>query len=232
MTSLIYQHKSGVYYKHSGTHGHPQPGRILHLTPAEQAEFRQLVTNHPNAGPLSLIVGVSTLHGPGKSVADISPVLANQDRTKSERRAIQSGKSSGGDRFITEFAAFCEAHPRFIVHSHFGLVTVVTMQSDLMAAQLVKDYLLEGDPVNGIVSDAAHGFWRERNHLLIVSSVYSPLLQCWVPSIMSFSNGASAEHYKYHFYALFESIARQALRKGVGLERHHFSGVSYPSHLL
>ncbi|KAI0683118.1 hypothetical protein BC835DRAFT_1311235 [Cytidiella melzeri] len=154
-------------------------------------------------------------------------ILANQDRLKAERRAVKTGQSSGGDRFIAEYTQFCRDYPGFIIHPHFNIAVVVSMQSEFMASQLIKDPIFSNpsDPVEGIVSDAAHGFWREKNHLLIVSSIYSPLLNCWVPGVLSFSNGATAEHYQHHFRALFKSIAQQAEKRNIELQFHHFSGV-------
>ncbi|KAI0683879.1 hypothetical protein BC835DRAFT_1294808, partial [Cytidiella melzeri] len=189
---------------------------------------------HRGSGPLALLVGVPTLYGPGQSAAEISSELANQDRLKAERRAVKTGQSSGGDRFVAEFSQFCKEHPNLTIRPHLHVATVITIQSEFMASQLIKDTLVinPSDPVEGIVSDAAHGFWQERNHLLIVSSVYSPLLHCWVPGIMSFSNGASAEHYQHHFHTLFERMADQARKRSITLEFHHFSGVSISTSLL
>lgn len=225
VTSRLYKFASGVIYKHSGTHGHARPARKLHLTPTEHEELRNLVIEHPKSGPLALLVGVSTR----PSAAKISTVLANQDRLKADRRAIKAGLSSGGDRFITEYANFCRDHPGFVISSHFGVVTVVSMQSKFMVSQLIKDDVIPGtsdlDGLSGLVSDAAHKYWLQRNHLLIISSVYSPLLKCWAPGLFSFSNGASANHYELHFIALFDSIACRAKEYNIALEMQHFSGV-------
>lgn len=83
------------------------------------------------------------------------------------------------------------------------------MQSKFMASQMVKDMPLN-EPVNGLVSDAAHSFWADRNALLIITSVCSLILRCWILALMTYSNGASAEHYKLHFLALFWSLTNQA----------------------
>ncbi|KAI0689657.1 hypothetical protein BC835DRAFT_1308245 [Cytidiella melzeri] len=183
----IHKFTSGVYYEHRGVHDHPKPARLLHLTPPEQDKLHDLISSNPKSGPLALLVGVPTLYGPGQSAAEVSSVLANQDRLKAERRAVKTGQSSGGDRFVAEFSQFCKEHPDLTIRPHLHVATVITIQSEFMASQLIKDTLVinPSDPVEGIVSDAAHGFWQERNHLLIVSSVYSPLLHCWVPGIIA-----------------------------------------------
>lgn len=61
-----------------------------------------------------------------------------------------------------------------------------------------------------MVNDAAHGWWKEQKSLLVVSSVYCPTLLCWVPGVLSYSNGASAAHFEHHFIAVFMSIAYEA----------------------
>jgi hypothetical protein len=118
--------------------------------------------------------------------------------------------STNGDDFIASFAKFTTEHPDFVLSETIGSVTVIALQSPFMASQLVREEKLDL-PINGYVNDAAHGWWKERNHLLMNTSVYSPELTCWIPGIMSFTNGlgASAEHFKWHFLALFESIAEE-----------------------
>ncbi|KAJ3804557.1 hypothetical protein F5876DRAFT_82964 [Lentinula aff. lateritia] len=61
-----------------------------------------------------------------------------------------------------------------------------------MRSRLGGGFKRHMEPVNGIVSDAAHGFWREQNSLLITSSIYEAELHCWIPVLFSYSNGASS----------------------------------------
>ncbi|KAJ7271324.1 hypothetical protein B0H12DRAFT_989783, partial [Mycena haematopus] len=160
----------------------------------ENNEFRQIVEQNPIAGPLKLLVGRPGIDGPGESVADISPVLFNAERIKYERRKILRGPRRH-DNFNKAFNQFKEKHPDFIREAQFGDVSVIVMQTPFMASKLVKA-VVEQEAVNGIVSDAAHRFWKERNSLLIVSSTFVPQhLKCWVPGIMSYANGGTAEHY-------------------------------------
>jgi hypothetical protein len=67
--------------------------------------------------------------------------------------------------------------------------------------------------VAGHVTDAAHGFWHDTKSLLICSSVYSCLMQCWTPIVITYSNGQTAEHYQCHFRVLIQSIAEDADRR-------------------
>ncbi|KAF9030656.1 hypothetical protein BJ165DRAFT_1358700 [Panaeolus papilionaceus] len=93
-----------------------------------------------------------------------------------------------------------------------------------MCSQLIKDSPLDG-PINGMVNDAAHGWWKESNSLLMVTSTYCPQLHCWVPSVMSYTNGASTEHFAQHFVAVFQSIALEVKRRKRTLVDSDFAGV-------
>ncbi|KAJ7719646.1 hypothetical protein B0H16DRAFT_1336531, partial [Mycena metata] len=191
----------------------------------DQARFEEIVTAHPKTRALGLVVGVPGIRGPGESVADISPVYLNADRVRKERDKIKQGDGQGGDGFIAEFAAFAETYTNFVVYSQLGAVTVICMQTPFMASQLLKAELITTGPVNGLVSDAAHGWWLIRTSLLIITSVYCVELCCWVPAIFSYSNDATAAHYECHFYALLESIAHQAELRKVEVTDELFAGV-------
>ncbi|KAF8069339.1 hypothetical protein FPV67DRAFT_1625517 [Lyophyllum atratum] len=162
--------------------------------------------------------------GPGDSVADISDVLLNADRVSKERQKIKKGTEVGGDGFIAAFSSFVSQHPHFVINSVLSDVTVVSVQTPFMRSQLVKEKLLEG-PINGTVNDAAHGWWKERNSLLMITSTYCPNLFCWVPGVMSYTNGASAEHFKYHFDAVLQSIAHEAEAQKIMVTDRLFAGV-------
>ncbi|PBK65063.1 hypothetical protein ARMSODRAFT_892158, partial [Armillaria solidipes] len=179
-----------------------------------ELEFRELASSQPHLKALALIVGHPTLQGPhGKSVADIATSLTNAGRVQYECNKIRksSGKkgASTDQHFLDIYSGFSQAHPDFIIRRVFREVIVISLQSAYMSSTVIKDTII-GEPVNGMVSDAAHGWWRKRTSLLIVTSTYSTILMCWVPALFSYSNGASKEHYMHHFYALFKSMAKQA----------------------
>ena len=225
--SILWSWSGGIRYQHDGFHYHPRPP-VIHPTPDEKERFAALVQQHPKAGALSLIVGAPTLEGPGESVADISPVYTNAHRVSKERQKLRRGavRFSNGDSFISAFAEFDLKHPGFLVSEVFGSVTVVSFQSPFMLSNLVHDYIQE-DRVNGLVNDAAHGWWQESNSLLMISSVYSSDLNCWVPGLLSYTNGATGHHFTHHFLALFETIAIEAERRGIEIADELFAGVSY-----
>ncbi|KAH7875731.1 uncharacterized protein C8R40DRAFT_1146714, partial [Lentinula edodes] len=155
-----------------------------------------LIDINPDTTPSQLLVGRRTLHGKRKSASDISPVYNNRDRIAKDRQKVINGaKYSGGDSFVSGFRDFHRDFPGFIVHTIFGEINMICLQSEFMRSRLGGMFKHHPEPVNGIVSDAAHGFWRERNSLLITSSIYEAELHCWVPGLFSYSDGASAEHY-------------------------------------
>ena len=180
VVSVLMTWSGGIHYANGGHHEHPRPTYLLHVSRDEEATFQSLVQGNPTTGPLGLIVGPRGLHGPGPSVADISPVYLNIDRVANDRRKLKKGTAITADNFIQEFAQFTAAHPEFVVHEQLGEITVICMQSTFMMNQAIQDHRLD-EPVNGIVSDAAHGWWRNRTSLLIISSIYSSVLRCWVP---------------------------------------------------
>ena len=130
-----------------------------------------------------------------------------------------------GDAFVTAFSDFCKKNPGFVIFSHVAEITVICFQSAFMASQLVKGGILDG-PVNGLVSDATHSFFKDRDAKLVISSIYSPDLACWVAGIFSYTNGSTAQHYKYHFAALFQSIENEARLRGIKIVDEMFAGVS------
>ncbi|KIM36003.1 hypothetical protein M413DRAFT_32045 [Hebeloma cylindrosporum] len=152
-------------------------------------------------------------------------VFVNAGRVGKERLKIKKGGLVGsGDEFISAFAKFTKEYPGFVIFSQLGAVTVICVQSPLMRTEMVKERLLDG-PVNGLVNDAAHGWWKEWTSLLVMSSSYCPDLLCWVPGVISYANGASGEHFKCHFMAVLESIAHEAGLKGHPIVDKLFTGV-------
>jgi hypothetical protein len=223
--AVLWKWSGGVRYEQNGSHDHDRPPRILHLLKSEHQKFVELVEQHPKTGPRGLVVGVPGLGGPGQSTANISPALLNIDRVAKERQKVKKEHgSTNGDDFIASFAKFTTEHADFVLLEIIGSVTVVALQSPFMASQLVREEKLDL-PINGFVNDAAHGWWKERNYLLMITSVYSPELACWIPGLMSFTNGASADHFKWHFLALFESIAEEAGWREMAINDELFAGV-------
>ena len=100
-----------------------------------------------------------------------------------------------------------------------------------MASQLVHEEKIDL-PINGFVNDAAHGWWKEWNHLLMITSVYSPELVCWILGLMSFTNGANADHFRWHFLVLFKSIAEEAAWQEMPINDELFAGIDHIIYFL
>ena len=222
--STLWTWSGGVHYDNGGIHTHDRPTHILHLLPHENFQFETIVKSHPKAGLLALIVGVPSIDGPGESVADISDVLLNAHRVSKEKQKTKKGTGLTGAAFLAKFAQFSRDHPGFVVHTQIGEITVISLQSPFMVSQLVKDGIVDG-PVNGTVNDAAHGWWKGRTSLLMITSAYSTDLLCWVPGLFSYTDGASAQHFKYHFIGLFQSIAAEAESRRISVTDYLFTGV-------
>ncbi|KAJ7315212.1 hypothetical protein DFH08DRAFT_620664, partial [Mycena albidolilacea] len=184
-------------------------GGELRLVPCEGHVVSKIYTfrhgvHYVNAGPSQLLFG-------DRSVTKISPLLFNKDRLAYERtRILKPTRVFKDNHFLEQIAAFENRHPHFAPRVYIeGKVTVIVLQSPFMRRVLLKD-TVEDDAVNGIVSDASHGFFKQRNELLMVSSVFEPKnLQCWVPAMMSYFNGSTVDHYRIHFFHLLRSIAEE-----------------------
>jgi hypothetical protein len=168
------------------------------------------------------------LHAPARTFTYMhSPITyVHTDCIRVRKYTVRLLGLMSGDSFIESFAKISREHPGFIIFSQIGMVTVISVQSAFMLSQLVKDRVLDG-PINGVVNDAAHGWWRERNSLLIVTSTYSPDIFCWVPGVLSYTNGASADHFMYHFLGIFQSMATEAERRNIPVIDLLFAGVSH-----
>lgn len=226
--SILWTWSEGIHFRNEGFHSHDRPPRLLHLSNDEKDKFRALVNQYPKTGPLGLIVGVPGIDGPGQSVADISDALLNADRVSKERLKIKNipgGKGGNADSFVTSFSQFDDEHPNFVRLSVLGKVSVISMQTPFMASQLIHGDI-DDSPINGLVNDAAHGWWQSKNCLLMITSIYCLVLHCWVPVLFSYTNGASTTHFKHHFLTLFQSIAMQAESQMIAVTDRLFAGVS------
>lgn len=226
----MFRFKHGLRFVHENFHNHERPTYILHLTRPERTRFEEIIKQHPSSGPIQHLVGVRTLDGRGPSISEISPVLNNPDRLAYERNKVKdqyrAALPSGFTIDINNFHAFSKANPGFIVSAVLSPVVVISMQSHVLLSDLVTESKIEHDQVNGMLTDAAHGFWKETNHLLIVSSSYSQTLRRWLPALISYSNGASAEHYAVHFAGVFKTLAQELIRQGLDTsDDAHFCNV-------
>ncbi|KAJ7131338.1 hypothetical protein C8R44DRAFT_561197, partial [Mycena epipterygia] len=173
--------RDGAHFRHSGYHHHER-----------------------------LLAGRPAVDGPGPSVADISSVLLNPHRIQYERRKILNPNNKVCCRFLPKLERFKEKHPDWTVGIHWqDHINVIVLQSPWQCRMGLKDQI-KSEAVNGIVSDACHDYFTAHNHLLFLSSTFDPRhLKSWVPILMTYSNGATAVHYRIHFLYLFRGLAKR-----------------------
>lgn len=225
VVTSIYRWSGGWYYVNGGTHKHEKPHRRS-MTIQEHTKLTKIIEEHPTATTAQLRVGLPQLHGTGPPISNISEVLHNGDRVTYERRKVlATGPFRGGDDTMAALDEFGKEYPGFIKYSSL-VPPLIVMQSDFMMAQALNVLLEKEEPINGFVADAAHKFWRSRA-LLVITSCYSATLLRWVPVVITFSTGGTAEHFKEHFLVLFRGMARELRARGLKLLDSHCRCVSH-----
>lgn len=202
---VINKWKGFASFQHFGEHTHDPP-TPKHTPDERRSDLHHVFQHHPTAGPVELLHGARGATGPGQAVADIHVRYGNIDTIKAEKRAWKATLPlRGGDDFILAFSTFTKENPYFVHNPVFGDVTVIPMQSHFMQSQAVKHTHTE-DAVYGMCSDAAHGFFADRNAVLMCTIKYCTEMSCWTPLLFAYSNGQSTEHWKHYFLTLFRNM--------------------------
>ena len=80
---------------------------------------------------------------------------------------------------------------------------VICLQSPFMVTLPLFDQNDATDPkevenelpaTSGLITDAAHGFWKTKKSLLMVTSCYLKTLLAWIPILIAYSNGQTKDH--------------------------------------
>lgn len=233
--ATLYKFRHGLHYEHKGVHNHQPPTHVLHLLRNQQWEFRQIVEANPTVGALSFVMGAPNR----PPVGNIAAPLENVDRVRKEQQKLRQeglATDSSGQSFLGQLRHFQTEHPHLIRHLEIAAgKAMICLQNETMrkialldidvADLRARDPDLDGPFALGLVSDAAHGFWNDRNAILIFTSAYSQRLGCWVPVLISYSDGQSADHYQCHFSNLFESLAEYADSEGIPVTKELFAMV-------
>lgn len=225
--SRIYEWRDFVIYTNGGVHQHRPPVRRF-LSQDEILAARDMIHAHPDAAPSQLITGLPTLTGEPNSIVDIAPALANKGRLSHFRRLVKlsAPSATGGDRFLQSWETFVSQHGDIIKDMVFGEYTMVTIQTEWMARQALNEVDLKTEARNnGFVSDAAHKYF-DSGALLLITSVYCPELQTWVPILVSYSSKNTTECHRKHFKVLFQSLREQMEKRGLRLQPHHINMVT------
>ncbi|KAK0234340.1 hypothetical protein IW262DRAFT_1452899 [Armillaria fumosa] len=229
--SYLIQWSGGYRYMNGQPHNHSRLSYVLHMMHSEEIEFQALIEMHPNLGPAALMLGPRRLEGYGKGAADISEATRHPDHVKYERRIVKSRTmAESGHWFLSQFSEWQRKHPGIVrTYQNTGEVTVISIQTTWMRDMLVPDIQVPlsqlDDALNGLLSDAAHGYWSVSSYLLIVTSVFLDVLSFWVPGLFTISNGLTAEHYCYHFKGMLESISEVTEAKKISIYDEMFAGV-------
>jgi hypothetical protein len=162
--------------------------------------------------PLPLAVALAADKSTAKALRNTGVVARIRKKVLDEgdQRARIGLKQMG------QYSEFYKVHKPYVRRSFITDIVVITLQSDGMRRVVMQEGLFSSNsPTSGIVTDAAHKFWKERNALLITSSAYSEFMESWVPIACSYSNGASAGHYEVHFQTLFAGIEAEKKKSGM-----------------
>jgi hypothetical protein len=216
-------------YINGDAHNHSRHSQVIHMTPQEQADVKKLADEYYDKKPIQLLLGPKTANGRKPGAASLAQAANNPDAWRYHLRRIQGAlNSENGHTFFAQFNAWKATHEQYIkIHActfAFEKVTVIAfnttwMQDQLLPKDEIKQYMA---PVEGLLTDGAHKFWSAPNAILITTTVFSPRLGRWVPGMFSFADGATAEHYKYHFLAVFQSIVEACIAKDVKVEDSMF----------
>ncbi|ESK81193.1 hypothetical protein Moror_2275 [Moniliophthora roreri MCA 2997] len=201
--STIVKYQGGVWYWNSTKHTHDIFVSRKRLAPQQQMCLEALLKANPTAKAAAL---QSRNTVSGESLLDISNCFVNENVARNVVQNAQGPSLPSSNDFVSQFCVFQQNHPNFIIAEHMlNGIAVITCRTQWMAEWLI---MVSKNPkeLNGSVLDAAHGWFRVPASLLITTSIFSKSMQHWVPGIYSYSNGATAIHYEYHFLAMMRSM--------------------------
>ncbi|KAJ7207438.1 hypothetical protein GGX14DRAFT_366278 [Mycena pura] len=176
-------YRAGAIFENSGTHSHP---RYTHSLPTSRNKKTAPQLQHFIARKPIVLQSFETrrsLHSHSSS----------QTSNVGQSGDVQSDSDEGVD---------------WTVGVHWmDDINVIVLQSPWQRRMGLKDHI-KTEAVNSIVSDACHDYFIGHNQLLFLSSTYEPFhLKSWTPILMTYSNGATAVHYRIHFLYLFRGLA-------------------------
>ena len=209
----------GATFESTGRHNHPRPARVLHLSPKEQQEASEVVKLNPTLGPSALRYGRPDLVGPTRSLRDISPAFANRGRIASFVQKMKNKMKKGIGLFEQIKAALDQLKSQFPDVTRVSSLNLdfinIHIQTPFMASLACQPEIDTARANNGLVTDAPMSFFKTNDFLVIITSAFSVDLFRWVPVLITVTSGHSAEHYKAHFYCLFEGIVLRCRGYGI-----------------
>ncbi|KAF5338688.1 hypothetical protein D9758_017577 [Tetrapyrgos nigripes] len=204
-------------YIHAGCHNHPRIPYTKHLTAQEAKDTRQHLGNNMHKKHLESYEGGETLDGPTPPAPQLAQKFANIETYRYETKKMTKGATAEvGWSFINQFHSWIQQHEDE-VQIRINTVgrepeCVISFHSKWMQDQLLpKAELVEGPlPLEGMLTDGAHKYWADPNAVLISTTTFNTVIDRWVPSMFSYANGVTTQHYHWHFTAVIEAIAEAA----------------------
>ncbi|KXN93409.1 hypothetical protein AN958_00328 [Leucoagaricus sp. SymC.cos] len=178
-------------------------------SPAGEAQLVEVVTNHPKATAIGLAHGVEILNGTTTPAGKIDDAFINLSRLRNKRTQILGSADNTKGDVMRALINFMHKNPGFIVEFHLNPL-IVCVRTRFMRDVAVHEEYPEA-PLNGMVSDGAHKFFRDQEFILMGSSVFDKTLGRWCPVLFSWMCGAAASQYRLHFLCLFKGIRERLL---------------------
>ncbi|KAJ3848744.1 hypothetical protein EV368DRAFT_86271 [Lentinula lateritia] len=175
------------------------------------------------------MVGAPAPQGFGPSAADLGQKFSQRAytsyRLNQEKKKDGNGPTSAFGN-LQNLQKWKGKHSTVLCKDYVSSdIVCISLQTEWMQQQTLPDMSDVGDPLYGLLFDAAHKYWEDPNVRLIVTSIYSPLIEKWVPVLFTYANGATIAHYEYHFLILIEGIAAAALQKNVPITDSLFASL-------
>ncbi|KIK58866.1 hypothetical protein GYMLUDRAFT_245649 [Collybiopsis luxurians FD-317 M1] len=223
ISTLRYQYINGPPHSHSCI---PD---VACTTAAEDKRFKATYESCPKATPTQMMAGAPAPNGYGPGAAELGHKFRNQDYTGYLLWHLHARDGNGPTSAFGVFNKLGEwkaLHPDVFPQDFTSSDMVcISLQTEWMQQQVLTDMGDVEDPLHGILSDAAHKYWEDPNGCLTVSSTFSPLLVQWVPVLFTYANGATTDHYQYHFLILIQRVAQTAIEQGLAINDDIFAGV-------
>jgi hypothetical protein len=204
-------------YINGEPHNHSRIPYVVHMTKQEEEDSHKHIGNNMEKTALEMYEGGNSLDGPTPRVPALAQAALNPDSWRYRVGTARKGaKSENGSWFINRFHGWIKNHAdevRIRINTVGQAdVCVIAFHSNWMRDQLLpKQELVEQPlPLEGMLTDGAHKYWSDPNSILITTTTFCPGIDRWVPCMFSLADGATAEHYKYHFTAVIESIVEAA----------------------
>lgn len=201
---VIDRNTGSLEIHHYGTHDHDRPP-LARPAPHAIAHLTKMVMIDPDNGPAKLQVGSPTNPGLPK----IDPAFNNISRVKHHRKKIkQEHMTDGIGKGIGDLLQFIAEHPSFFKLVNLACTSTCPCQIILMMDKEMEQVMLKSpigqqtDTIEGMVHD---GSFKSRPIDLHFVSAYDPLLDRWVPVVMSVIIGRDGNVYAENWKAVFNT---------------------------